>query len=108
RVYPRVTPLRRLPRPLRTQTSAGDDVSRALGEGIEPGDIRPFAPGDVIRRVNWPASLRLGTLYVTEHHREHSADVVLMLDTLAEVGPAHATTLDCGVRAAASLATAYL
>ena len=108
RVYPRIAPLRSLPRPQRTQTSAGDYVSRALGSGIEPGDIRQFAPGDAIRQVNWRASLRLGTLYVTQHHREHNADVVLMLDTLAQVGPAHATTLDWGVRAAASLATAYL
>jgi uncharacterized protein (DUF58 family) len=108
RVYPRIAPLRSLPRPLRTQTSIGDYVSRALGEGIEPGDIRQFAPGDAIRQVNWRASLRLGTLYVTQHHREHNADVVLMLDTLSQIGPAHGTTLDFSVRAAASLATAYL
>lgn len=108
RVYPRPAPLRSLPRPLRTQTSVGDYVSQALGEGIEPGEIRQFAPGDAIRQVNWRASLRLGTLYVTQHHREHNADVVLMLDTLAQVGSAHATTLDWSVRAAASLATAYL
>jgi uncharacterized protein (DUF58 family) len=107
-VYPRVAPLRSLPRPLRTQTSIGDYVSPALGEGIEPGDIRQFAPGDQIRQVNWRASLRLGTLYVTQHRRERNADIVLMLDTLAEVGPRHETTLDLGVRAAASLATAYI
>jgi uncharacterized protein (DUF58 family) len=108
RVYPRIAPLRSLPRPLRTQTSIGDYVSPALGEGIEPGDIRQFAPGDRLRQVNWRASLRLGTLYVTEHQRERNADVVLMLDTLAEVGGASEGTLDLGVRAAASLAAAYL
>ncbi|MDP3771469.1 MAG: DUF58 domain-containing protein, partial [bacterium] len=42
--------------------------------------------GDRLRQVNWRASLRLGTLYVTQHHRERNADVVLMVDTLAEVG----------------------
>jgi uncharacterized protein (DUF58 family) len=108
RVYPRVVPLRSLPRPLHTQSSTGDYVSGALGEGIEPGDIRQFAPGDRIRQVNWRASLRLGSLYVTQHHRERNAHVVLMLDTLAEVGAAADTTLDFAVRAAASLATAYL
>lgn len=108
RVYPRIAPLRSLPRPVHTQTSIGDYVSRAFGEGIEPGDIRQFAPGDRIRQVNWRASLRLGTLYVTQHHRERNAAVVLMLDTLAEVGVAPATSLDISVRAAASLATAYL
>jgi uncharacterized protein (DUF58 family) len=107
-VHPRMVPLRSLPRPLHTQTSMGDYVSPALGEGIEPGDIRRFAPGDRIRQVNWRASLRLGTLYVTRHRRERNADVVLMLDTLADAGAHHDTTLDHGVRAAASLATAYL
>jgi uncharacterized protein (DUF58 family) len=108
RVYPRIVPLRALPRPLRTRTSTGDYVSRALGQGIEPGDIRQFAPGDRIKQVNWRASLRLGSLYVTQHHRERNAHVVLMLDTLAEVGATADTTLDAAVRAAASLATAYL
>jgi uncharacterized protein (DUF58 family) len=108
RVYPKIAPLRSLPRPLHTQTSMGDYVSPAFGEGIEPGDIRQFAPGDRVKEVNWRASLRLGTLYVTQHHRERNADVVLMLDTLAEVGTAPDTTLDHGVRAAAALAATYL
>lgn len=108
RVYPRVVSLHSLPRPFHTQTSIGDYTSPALGEGIEPGDIRQFTPGDRIRQVNWRASLRLGSLYVTQRHLERNADVVLMLDTLAQVGAAPETTLDFGVRAAASLATAYL
>ena len=108
RVYPRIVPLRHVPRPAHVQASVGDYVSPALGEGIEPGDIRQFAPGDRIKQVNWRASLRLGQLYVTQQHRERNADVVLMLDTLAEVGAPADTTLDLGIRAAASLATAYL
>jgi uncharacterized protein (DUF58 family) len=108
RVYPRITPLSSLPRPLRTQTSVGDHVSPALGEGIEPGGTRPFSPGDRVRQVNWRASLRLGKLYVNEYHRERNADVVLMLDTLAEAGAPPATTLDLAIEAATSLAAAYL
>lgn len=107
-VHPRVTALRTVPQPHRTQMSVGDYVAPALGEGIEPGDVRPFAPGDRVRQVNWRASLRQGALYVTQRHRERNADVVLMLDTLAEAGAAPDTTLDWAVRAAASLATAYL
>jgi uncharacterized protein (DUF58 family) len=108
RVYPRLAPLRTLPRPLHTHTSIGDYVSPALGDGIEPGEIRRFAPGDRVRQVNWRASLRLGTLYVTQRHRERNADVIVMLDTLGDVGLAPDSTLDLGVRAAASLAAAYL
>jgi uncharacterized protein (DUF58 family) len=107
-VYPPLTPLRYPPRPVRTQTFVGHHVSPAQGEGIEPGDIRPFAPGDQIRHVNWRATLRLGRLHVTQHHRERNADVVLLLDTLSEVGPPGATVVDAAVRGAATLAAAYL
>ena len=108
RVYPRLESVRSLPRPLHTQTSIGDYVSPALGEGIEPGEIREFVIGDLIKEVNWRASLRLGRLYVTQHPRERNADVVLMLDTLAHVGTGGNGTLDLAVRAAGSLAAAYL
>jgi uncharacterized protein (DUF58 family) len=107
-VYPHLTSLRHPPRPVRTQTYVGNHVSPAQGEGIEPGDIRPFAPGDLVRHVNWRATLRLGTLHVTQHHRERNADVVLLLDTLSEVGPAGGTVVDTAVRGAATLAAAYL
>jgi uncharacterized protein (DUF58 family) len=107
-VYPRPAALRHPPRPTRTQTFVGNHVSPAQGEGIEPGDIRPFAPGDHVRHVNWRATLRLGPLHVTQHHRERNADVVLLLDTLSEVGPPGATVVDAAVRGAATLAAAYL
>jgi uncharacterized protein (DUF58 family) len=107
-VYPHLTPVRYPPRPLRTQTFVGNHVSPAQGEGIEPGDIRPFAPGDHVRHVNWRATLRLGTLHVTQYHRERNADVVLLLDTLSEMGAPGATVVDAAVRGAATLAAAYL
>jgi uncharacterized protein (DUF58 family) len=107
-VFPRAAPLSRLPVPLRTQASAGNYVSRLVGDGIEPGDIRPFAPGDRVRHVNWRASLRRDRLYVTRYQQEQNADVVLMLDTLSEVGRPGFTTLHASLRAAAALAAAYL
>jgi uncharacterized protein (DUF58 family) len=108
RVWPRLLPVRRVPRPRRTQTSAGNYVAATVGDGLEPGEIRPFVPGDSVRRVNWRASRRWSRLYVTQYHQERNADVVLMLDSLAEVGVAPTTTLDVAIRAAASLAAAYL
>ncbi|MBI4011427.1 MAG: DUF58 domain-containing protein [Candidatus Rokubacteria bacterium] len=107
-VYPHVTPLRRVPQPLRTQTSVGNYVSPTFGAGLEPGEIRPFAPGDRVKHVNWRASLRVGKLYVTQHHQERNADVVLMVDILSQVGVPPVTSLDLCARAAASLAQAYL
>jgi uncharacterized protein (DUF58 family) len=105
-VYPHLVPLRRAVRPPHTQVYVGHYVSPAQGEGIEFGTIRPFAPGDQIKRLNWRASLRLHDLYVNEYHQERNADVVLMLDTLANVGSPALNTLDLSVRAAASLAWA--
>jgi uncharacterized protein (DUF58 family) len=107
-VFPRPAPVRYLPAPLRTQTFVGNYVSPAQGEGIEPGDIRPFAPGDQVRHVNWRATLKLGTLHVTRHHRERNADVVLLLDTLSDVGPEGGSVVDAAARGAAALAAAYL
>jgi uncharacterized protein (DUF58 family) len=107
-VYPRVTRVQRLPRPARTQTFVGNHVSAVQGEGIEPGEIRPFTSGDQIRHVNWRATLRRGELHVTQHHPERNADVILMLDTLSAVGPDGGTAIDLAARGAASLAAAYL
>ena len=107
-VYPRAAPLPRLPIPLRTQTSIGNYVSALVGEGLEPGEIRPFAPGDRVRHVNWRASLRLNRLFVTRYQQERNADVVLMLDTLGHAGAGATSSLSEALRAAASLAAAYL
>jgi len=107
-VYPRAAPLVRLPIPLRTQTSIGNYVSPLVGEGLEPGEIRPFAPGDRVRHVNWRASLRLNRLFVTRYQQERNADVVLMLDTLGHAGAGATSSLSEALRAAASLAAAYL
>lgn len=108
RAFPREQQLRQLVAPLRTQPFLGAHVARARGDGIEFADIRPFAPGDRARQVNWRATARRGTLYVTERHPEHTSDVVLLLDTFAEAREGASGTLDDAVRAAASLARAHL
>ena len=106
--YPRIPGIRQLPRPGRTRSSFGNYVARQYGTGLEPGEVRLFAPGDRVRHINWPASLRLGRLYVTQFHQERSADVVLLLDTLAETGASPESSLDASVRAVAALASAYI
>ena len=107
-VYPGVERLRHVPQPLRTQSSFGNYVSAQVGEGIEPGDLRPFASGDRVRRINWRATARRGELYVTRFQEERNADVVLLLDALSDCGAPPHSSLDLGVRAAAALAHAYL
>jgi uncharacterized protein (DUF58 family) len=108
RAYPARERLRRLVDARRTTPFAGSQVSRARGDGIEFADIRPFAPGDRVRRINWRVSARTGRLHVSEGHPERAADVVLFLDGFAEARTADEGTIDRAVRAAGSLAEAYL
>jgi uncharacterized protein (DUF58 family) len=108
RAFPREQRLRELIAPLRTQPFLGAHVARVRGSGIEFADIRPFAPGDQVRQVNWRATARRGSLVVTDRHPERASDVVFLLDTFAEARDAERGTLDSAVRAAASLARAHL
>jgi uncharacterized protein (DUF58 family) len=108
KVYPSGERVRRLLRPLDTQAFAGNQVPRVRGEGIEFADLRPFVPGDRVRRVNWRATARRGEPWVTETHPERNSDVVIFLDTFLEARAANEGTLDLAVGAAASLASYYL
>lgn len=108
RVYPGVETVRTLLTPLETQVFVGNQVSRAKLDGIEFADIREWEPGDRLRRINWRASARRDGLWVNEQHPERNTDVVLFLDTFADVGSSARGTLDLTVRAAASLAQRYL
>ena len=108
KVYPRAEALQRIVRPLETQVFTGNQVARTKSEGIEFADLRPFAPGDRIRRINWRASALRGELWVNEHHPERNADVVVFLDSFTEARRPGSSTLDLSVRAAASLLAGYL
>jgi uncharacterized protein (DUF58 family) len=108
RVYPSEETLRSLVPPLETQVFAGNQVSRARGEGIEFADLREWQPGDRMRRVNWRATALRGSLWVNEQYPERNTDVVLFLDTFAEVRAHGRSTNDRAVRAAATLAHGYL
>jgi uncharacterized protein (DUF58 family) len=108
RVYPSEETLQSLVAPLETQVFAGNQVSRARAEGIEFADLREWQPGDPVRRVNWRATALRGELWVNEQHPERNTDVVLFLDTFAEVRAQGRSTNDRAVRAAATLAHGYL
>ncbi len=108
RVYPGADRVKRLLEPAETQPYAGNQVARVKGDGIEFADLRPFAPGDRVHRINWRASARRQALQVNESHPERNADVVLFLDTFAEARSGDAGTLDRAVRAAGALAHGYL
>jgi len=104
RVYPRPETLPRPLTPRDTRPAPGAIASRALGEGLEYDGLRPLAPGEPARRVNWRATARTGRLYTTQRTLERAADVVLFLDTFAALGG----TLEQAVRAADALAARHL
>lgn len=108
RVYPREDTLRRILQPRETQVFAGNEVARRKGEGIEFADMRPWAPGDPLKRVNWRATARRGDVWVNESHPERNTDVILFVDSFAEARGQDASTLDLAVRATAALADAYI
>ncbi len=108
RVYPKQDTLRRILQPRDTQVFAGNEVARRKGDGIEFADVRPWATGDALKRVNWRASARRNELWVNESHPERNTDVILFVDSFAEARDGGGGTLDLAVRATAALADAYV
>ncbi len=87
---------------------SGDYVSRAAGEGIEFAGVRAFGPGDSVRRINWRVTSRRGDLHVNLGHPERDTDLVLFLDTFADIELRSHRLLDLTVRGAAALAQHHL
>jgi uncharacterized protein (DUF58 family) len=87
---------------------AGNYVSKVAGDGIEFANVREFAQGDSVRRINWRVTARRSALQVNEFHPERNSDLVLFLDSFDDVGPPGFSSLDLSVRGAAALARHHL
>ncbi len=107
-VYPPAPDAPRVPAPPHLQSRLGPHVSRAAGAGIEFAGIRPYLPGDPVRRVNWLLSNRHGDLMTNEYAQERQADVVVLIDSVHDVGVPGETTVDVSVRGATAVVRAYL
>ena len=59
--------------------------AKRLGIGTEFFEISPYVAGDDLRRVNWKASARLGTLVTNEFEGEQVIDVLIVLDCSEDV-----------------------
>jgi uncharacterized protein (DUF58 family) len=68
--------------------------------------VRPWAPGDSFNRIHWRTTARHGEIQVKEFDLEQTADAWIFLDLDAKVqaGEGDESTLEVGVRAAASIA----
>jgi uncharacterized protein (DUF58 family) len=87
--------------------------SRRPGEGGELAGVRPFQLGDRLRRIDWRVTLRTREMHVTATLSDRDTDIVVLLDSLHEVGVSggilgRPSSLDTAVRAAAAVAEFYL
>ena len=58
----------------------GEHAANRRTIGIEFADFRPYSVGDDLRRVDWNAYARLGTLHVRQAQAEHDTTLYLLLD----------------------------
>jgi uncharacterized protein (DUF58 family) len=91
----------------------GQNRSRRPGDGSEFHSIRPFRPGDRLRRVNWRTTLRTGELHAVGTSAQEDSAILILLDAVTDVGASGgvdgaASTLDVGVRAASGLAAHHI
>ena len=99
--------------PVHTPGLIGANRSVRYGSGVEFATIRPFQPGDRLRRIHWARSLRTGTLHVASTWADHDRHIVLLIDAVEEVGDSQgvggrASSLDITVRAAGAIAEHYI
>ena len=105
-VYPKVDVL-----PLWKLPAANVDGSHAMPERTLQTSplattVRPWAPGDAFNRIHWKSTARHGEIQVKEFELEQTADawIVLDLEHAAQSGAGDESTIEIGVRAAASIA----
>ncbi|HUS13812.1 MAG TPA: DUF58 domain-containing protein, partial [Chloroflexia bacterium] len=58
----------------------GAHPARRRTAGIEFADYRPYTPGDDLRRVDWNAYARLGSLQIRQAQAEHETVLGLLVD----------------------------
>jgi uncharacterized protein (DUF58 family) len=60
---------------------SGDYRSSRYGEGVELAQVRPYVPGDDVRRIEWNVTARMGEPHVRINMAERVLVTWLLLDT---------------------------
>ena len=60
---------------------AGDYRSTQYGDGVELAQVRPYVPGDDVRRIEWNVTARMGEPHVRVTIAERVLVTWLLLDT---------------------------
>jgi uncharacterized protein (DUF58 family) len=64
---------------------SGDYRSALMGVGTELAQVRPYVPGDDVRRIDWNVTARTGETHVRVHLAERVLVTWLVLDTSASM-----------------------
>ena len=77
-------------------TLYGEHRANEVGAGLEPYEVRQYAPGDQLSRIDWKATARLNHPHIREYERTRTYQTVLVVDHRAPMsdGPGNETKLD--------------
>lgn len=84
----------------------GQHHSPRPGSGTTLADVRPHAPGDERRRINWRVTARLRTLHTNTTDRDRDTDILLVADTRYGLSSGRAS-LDVTADAVVALVQAF-
>lgn len=87
---------------------AGDYRSSFHGEGTELALVRPYVPGDDVRRVDWNATARTGQPHVREQLADRVLVSWLVLDTSPSMRFGTADRRKCDVAEGAAIALGHV
>ncbi|MBO0849141.1 MAG: DUF58 domain-containing protein [Pseudonocardia sp.] len=84
----------------------GNHIGLVPGPGSEPGEARPYQPGDDVRRMDWAVTARTTEPHIrqTEADRELETWVVVDLSASLDFGTASCEKRDLAVAATAAIA----
>jgi uncharacterized protein (DUF58 family) len=64
----------------------GDHRGLLPGPGGEPGDARPYVPGDDVRRIDWNVTARARRPHVRDTTADHELETTLVVDASGSMG----------------------
>lgn len=105
-IFPRVLPLAELGLPAGLPFGAAPAHASLFSDPARPTGVRPYAPGDSVRQIDWKSSARVGGLQVRRHQPAIARETLVALAFSRAEYPGRYTydNLERAVVAAASVA----
>ena len=107
KVYPDVQYVSKVQiKPRNPRNWPGEILTRKPGTGMQFYGLRPYAPSDPLRRINWKASSRSPEFLSNQFMGEFGGDTIIVLDirSASLLGVPPESTVAYGTRAAAVIA----